>query len=97
MKLNLDDQELLELSTTDIQLLENDLLDVGDWIKAALIGKIESCWGRFRKDWMQILFDDPSVEAIPADREEFVALVVARSDYKNRKQREDFQNVSTGT
>ena len=33
--------------------------------------------------------DDSFTDAIPSNQSDFVALVTARSDYKNRKQRDD--------
>jgi hypothetical protein len=86
------------ITITDLQqtLLSNDLYNDTDnagidlWIEKAVEGKINNCWKRFRQEWTQKLMDDESfTDAIPSNQADFVALVTARSDYKNRKTRED--------
>lgn len=88
MKVFIDNTEILNIDITSQQLLENDLLNIGDWVKNAIVGKVENCYGRFRKEWDAKLFNDPSVESIPANRDAFVEFVTAREDYKNRSMRE---------
>ena len=88
-----------EVSLTDLQqkILSNDLYnDMSDnagldkWIQDAVDGKINNCWKRFRTEWTQKLMDDDSfTDPIPSNQADFVALVTARSDYKNRKARDD--------
>ena len=88
-----------EVSITDLQqkILSNDLYnDMSDnagldkWIQDALDGKINNCWKRMQREWTQKLMDDDSfTDPIPSNQEDFVALVTARSDYKNRKARDD--------
>ena len=86
------------IKTTDLQqtILSNDLYNDTDnagidaWIQAAIDGKINNCWKRFRQEWTQRLMDDSSfTDPIPSNQADFVALVTARSDYKNRKKRDD--------
>ena len=86
------------VSLTDLQqkILSNDLYNDTDnagldlWIQNAVDGKINNCWKRFRNEWTQKLMDDSSfTDTIPSNQADFVALVTARSDYKNRKQRDD--------
>jgi hypothetical protein len=86
------------ITITDLQqtLLSNDLYNDADnagidlWIEKAVEGKINNCWKRFRQEWTQKLMDDESfTDAIPSNQADFVALVTARSDYKNRKARDD--------
>ena len=88
-----------EVSITDLQqkILSNDLYnDMSDnagldkWIQEAVDGKINNCWKRMQREWTQKLMDDDSfTDPIPSNQADFVALVTARSDYKNRKQRDD--------
>ena len=60
------------------------------WIQAAVDGKINNCWKRMQQEWTTKLMNDSSfTDPIPSNRTDFVALVTARSDYKNRKQRDD--------
>jgi hypothetical protein len=86
------------VTLTDLQqtILSNDLYNdtdnkgLDDWIQAALDGKISNCWKRMQREWTQKLMDDDSfTDAIPSNQADFVALVTARSDYKNRKARDD--------
>ena len=43
-----------------------------------------------QRNWTTKLMDDPSfTDPIPSNQADFVALVTARPDYKNRKKRED--------
>ncbi len=86
------------VSLTDLQqkILSNDLYNDSDnagldlWIQNAIDGKINNSWKRFRTEWTTKLMDDDSfTDAIPSNQADFVALVTARSDYKNRKARDD--------
>ena len=76
------------LSTTEESILKNDLLDIQDWCDGALAGKINNCKKRMIREWHSRLMADPSVESIPANEDDLVALIVARDDYKNRVERD---------
>ena len=87
-----------EVSITDLQqtILSNDLYNDTDnagldnWIQGAVDGKINNCWKRMQREWTQKLMDDDSfTDTIPSNQADFVNLVTARSDYKNRKKRDD--------
>ena len=86
------------ISLTDLQqkILSNDLYNdtdnagLDDWIQTAVNGKINNCWKRFQQEWTTRLMNDETfTDPIPSNQADFVALVTARSDYKNRKQRDD--------
>jgi len=90
------------VNLTDLQqtILSNDLyndtnnagLDL--WIQNAVDGKINNCWKRFQQEWTtRLMNDDSFTDAIPSNQADFVALVTARSDYKNRKARDDASKV----
>ena len=90
------------VNLTDLQqtILSNDLyndtnnagLDL--WIQNAVDGKINNCWKRFQQEWTtKLMNDDSFTDAIPSNQADFVALVTARSDYKNRKARDDASKV----
>ena len=79
----------ITISDTDIKLLQNDLLDVSEWINGAVDGKINNCWKRFQQEWTTRLMNDESfTDPIPSNREDFIALVTSRPDYLSREDRE---------
>ena len=86
------------VSLTDLQqnILKNDLYSdadnagLDDWIQKAVDGKINNAWKRMQSEWTtKLMNDDSFTDAIPSNQADFVALVIARSDYKNRKARDD--------
>ena len=86
------------ISLTDLQqtILKNDLYSDTDnsgldsWIQDAVTGKINNCWKRFQREWTtKLMNDDSFTDPIPSNQADFVALVTARSVYKNRKARDD--------
>ena len=86
----------ITLTETQQKILSNDLYNDTDnagldlWILNAVDGKVNNCWKRMRTEWTQKLMDDSSfTDPIPSNQADFVALVTARSDYKNRKARDD--------
>ena len=75
------------VSSIDETILKNDLLDNNDWIQQAVAGKINNSWKRMRRQWTSKLMDDETfTDPIPSNKADFVALVVARDDYKNREE-----------
>ena len=86
------------ITTTDLQqkLLWDIIVDDGDnvgvdaWIQASVDEKINACWNRMRVKWTKILMDDSDfTDNIPSNQGDFVALVIARDDYKTRKESDD--------
>ena len=90
------------VSLTDLQqkILSNDLYNDTDnagldlWIQNAVDGKINNSWKRFQQEWTtKLMNDDSFTDPIPSNQADFVALVTARSDYKNRKQKDDASKI----
>jgi len=86
------------VTLTDLQqnILKNDLYSdtdnagLDDWIQAAVDGKLNNAWKRMQSEWTtKLMNDDSFTDAIPSNQADFVALVIARADYKNRKARDD--------
>ena len=86
-----------QITLTDIQqkILSNDLYNDTDnagidkWIQDAVDGKINNCWKRMRTEWTTKLMNDESfTDSIPSNKADFVKLITARSDYKNRADRD---------
>jgi hypothetical protein len=62
---------------------------IKDWHEQASAGKINNAWKKFQQEWTTKLINDSSfTDPIPSNKTDFVNLVTARSDYKNRTQRE---------
>jgi len=81
------------VSITDVEqkLLWDIIVDDGDnvgvdaWIQAVVDEKIAACWKRMRTQWTVKLMNDASyTDEIPSNQADFVALVLARSEYKDR-------------
>ena len=86
MQIKVGNKVIMEISTTDLKCLKNDLLDPEDWFVKALTGKINKCKKRMMKEWIPKLRSKGL--SIPANDEELVDLILAQSDYKNRAERE---------
>ena len=84
----------IEVDDTDQTVLKNDLLDIDAWVQAAMTGKINNCWKRMQREWTDKLMNDDSfTDSIPSNKADFVTLVTARSDYKDRKARDDASKI----
>jgi len=90
------------ITLTDLQqkILSNDLYNdtdnagIDDWIQGAIDGKLNNCWKRMQTEWTtKLMNDDSFTDPIPSNQADFVALVTARSDYQNRKQRDDASSI----
>ena len=84
----------IEVDDTQQSILNNDLLDINTWVQNAVAGKINNCWKRMQREWTDKLMNDSSfTDPIPSNQADFVKLVLARSDYKNRKARDDANSI----
>ena len=93
----------ITITLTDVQqqILSNDLYNGSDnagldlWIQGAMDGKINNCWKRMQNEWTTRLMNDESFnDPMPSNQADFVKLVLSRSDYKNRKARDDANTLS---
>ena len=79
----------VEVTDTEQVILLNDLLSIDDWLQAAMLGKKNNCWKRMQQEWTtKLMNDDSFTDPIPSNKDDFVALVTARSDYKTRAERD---------
>ena len=81
----------LTVTCTDTEqaILLNDLLSIDDWLQAAMLGKKNNCWKRMQQEWTtKLMNDDSFTDPIPSNKDDFVALVTSRSDYKTRAERD---------
>ena len=80
----------IEVDDTNQTVLKNDLLDIDAWVQAAMTGKINNAWKRMQQEWTTKLMNDSSfTDSIPSNKADFVTLVTSRSDYKDRKARDE--------
>ena len=85
----------IKVDDTDQLVLKNDLLDINTWAQEAMTGKINNCWKRMQNDWTTKLKNDESfTDNIPSNKADFVTLVTSRSDYKDRKARDEASSIS---
>ena len=90
----------INISDVDEKILYNDLLKVvtqdgvdnegiKDWVERATVGRINHSWKEFRKEWIdRLMADETFIDPIPSNKEDFVNLVTARDDYKDRTARD---------
>ena len=84
----------VKVSDTDQLVLKNDLLDIDTWVQDAMTGKINNCWKRMQREWTDKLMNDSSfTDSIPSNKADFVTLVTSRSDYKDRKARDEANKI----
>jgi len=86
----------LTVTCTDTEqaILLNDLLNINDWLQAAMAGKKANCWKRMQQEWTTKLMDDSDfTDSIPSNQAAFVTLVTGRSDYQTRTERDAANNV----
>ena len=84
----------IEVDDTDQTVLKNDLLDIDAWVQEAMTGKINNCWKRMQTEWTTKLMNDSSfTDSIPSNKADFVKLITARSDYKDRKARDEADKI----
>ena len=79
----------VDVTDTEQAILLNDLTSIDDWLQAAMVGKKNNAWKRMQNEWVTKLMNDSDfTDAIPSSQADFVALVIARSDYKTRTERD---------
>ena len=84
----------IKVDDTDQLVLKNDLLDIDAWVQDAMTGKINNCWKRMQTEWTTKLMNDSSfTDSIPSNKADFVKLITARSDYKDRKARDEASKI----
>ena len=76
------------LTQAEENILVHELLDPNEWVVSALNGKINSIKSRMVEEAKQVLYADESVTQIPLSDDEIIEIYIARSDYKNRAEKE---------
>mgnify|MGYP001361390346 FL=1 len=86
----------VEITVNDTMqaIMNNDLLDIKEWIEGAVAGKQNNCWKRMQAEWTtKLMNDDSFTDPIPSNQADFVTLVTGRDDYKTRKQRDEAEKL----
>ena len=84
----------ITLNDKEQAIMNNDLLDIKEWIEGAVGGKMNNCWKRMQSEWTtKLMNDDSFTDSIPSNQADFVTLVTGRSDYKNRKERDEAESL----
>jgi len=78
----------IDLSDSELQVLKHDLLNIEDWLRSALNGKIASCRSRMINEWTPKLLDDDSINSLPANVNALISLITSNVNYKTRAERE---------
>ena len=90
----------INISDVDEKILYNDLPStvtkdgvsnegIKDWHEQASAGKISNAWKRFQSEWTKKLMEDETfTDPIPSNKADFVNLVLARPEYKDRATRD---------
>jgi len=84
----------VDVTDTEQDILLNDLLNINDWLQAAMVGKKANCWKRMQQEWTTKLMNDSDfTDSIPSNQADFVTLVTGRSDYKTRTERDAANSI----
>ena len=60
--------------------------DPEEWLKDAIVERVKHSQNELVSSWQPKLFADPAITELPANTEDLVHLIIARPDYKTRKQ-----------
>ena len=60
--------------------------DPEEWLKDAIVARVKYSQNELVRSWQPKLFADPVITELPANTEDLVHLIIARPDYKTRKQ-----------
>ena len=83
------------ITTEEQRILENDLLDIKDWIDKAIEGKISNCLTRAARQFKQIA-EQENAPTVPTNDKACFHHLTNRKDYKNRAEREQEQSYIKG-
>lgn len=79
-------QIIINILTEDENVLNNDLLDIQDWVQQAVIGKINNCKKRMIREWEQKLKE--RYITLPTSDSDLITKIRAEPDYKDRVARD---------
>lgn len=96
MKIQVDGEDIFELSEIQKKVIQNDILseifesDMKRRLEWVLTHKYERCFERLKKYWEPILAQ--RYESIPTNSNSLSQLIFDQPDYKNRSERDKEEN-----
>lgn len=84
----------IKLTNQQVKILENDLLDVNQWIQDTIIGKYSKCKKRLLIEWHPKLLADSSITSLPATEDKLIQIIFTHKEYKNRIDRKPKEKPS---
>ena len=82
----------LELTDEEVKILENDLLDIKEWINGAIAGKINNCMKRAARQYEELAKAE-NLETMPVKELDKAKALFAKPGYKNRAARDLEQGI----
>ena len=78
----------ISINDIDEKCLLHYIIDIDANAQWRLQNKINNCWTKFRTEWVNKLTNDSDfTDDIPMTKPELIALVLARSDYKDMEEK----------
>lgn len=77
------------LTDTQVKALEYDLLDVDQWVRDAVAGRINYSVKALAAEARRVLEADPAVTTMPAKPAALISEYLKRPDYRDRKKRDE--------
>lgn len=99
MKINVDNEQILDFPEWKIKCIQNDISasickdDMCRRVKHVLEQKYEHCFKRLKEEW-EVKLKKNGVRSVPLDEEEFCNLVFAQPNYKDREAREQEEVIA---
>lgn len=85
-----------EFDEIEQQIVANDVLDPLVWIEQAVTNKIANCKRRLLDSWIKKFQQTKSVENIPTDEDEMIALIFSQPDYRCRVEQDAKEKKTLG-
>lgn len=87
MIIKINDQVVLTTTSQEDKCLADRLCDIENWIVSAINGQVNHAKLEMFANWQPILIEDVEVESMPANENDLIDFIAARSYYKTAAQR----------
>lgn len=85
----------IEINDDEEKYLSNDLLNIGDWIKGAVVGKINNCMKRAARQYEEHAKAN-NLSTMPVKDEDKAKALFTLPNYKNRVARDAEEKQKLG-